>query len=607
MRKFLFPLFILVCLTVLLVSCNAQVEFEVSFIVDGEVYATVGTGGEETIKMPENPTKDGYTFDGWFWDNDIWLTPFTANSLLDAPLSSDMSVYAKWKANEPPIPPLQSTEMRSKELMLSEDKLIGSLSNATETFSFLNDIEVAEGATYVVARDIYFENVIQSKTVPLISGDNVYYILVTNGNAQKLYTAMIRRCPIYTVTFDSVGGSEIAAQSNEGMFFAEKPADPTKLGYTFTGWDYDFANPITENITVTAQYKVKEEMNLFYFTSSATTCEITGIKYISVTNITIPDYVTSIGDYALNDCDRLTSVTVGNGVTSIGVEAFSGCSSLTSVTIGNSVTSIGDYAFWGCNFLTSVTIGNSVTDIGHRAFEYCTNLTSVTIPNSVTSIGVEAFSGCSSLTSIIIPDCVTSIGNYAFSRCSNLTSIIVSSDNSTYKSIDDNLYSKDGKFLIQYAIGKTNTSFTIPNSVTSIEDEAFSGCSNLTSVTIPNSVTSIGDEAFRNCSNLTSVTIPNSVTRIGHSAFRRTDLISITIPDNVTSIGDYAFWGCNFLTSVTIPNSVTNIGDEAFQNCYILTSIEYRGTQAQWDEITKGTSWDSNTGNYTITCNYTGE
>ena len=83
----------------LFVSCGKSVEFNVTFVVDGENYADVGTTGEESIKMPENPTKEGYTFDGWFWDTDTWEKPFTANSLMDTPLSSDMKVYAKWSKN----------------------------------------------------------------------------------------------------------------------------------------------------------------------------------------------------------------------------------------------------------------------------------------------------------------------------------------------------------------------------------------------------------------------------------------------------------------------------------------------------------------------------
>ena len=140
-------------------------------------------------------------------------------------------------------------------------------------------------------------------------------------------------------------------------------------------------------------------------------------------NVTIPNSVTSIGDFAFELCRGLTSVTIPNSVTSIGNGVFKGCSSLTSVTIPNSVTSIGDSAFEGCSGLTSVTIPNSVTSIGYSAFEYCSGLTSVTIPNSVTFIHPNAFKGCSGLTSVTIPNSVTIIGYDAFNNCDNLKSI----------------------------------------------------------------------------------------------------------------------------------------------------------------------------------------
>ena len=121
-------------------------------------------------------------------------------------------------------------------------------------------------------------------------------------------------------------------------------------------------------------------------------------------------------------------------------------------------------------------------------------------------------------------------------------------------------------------------------------------------------VTSIGDNAFYDCYNLTNVTIGNSVTSFGNGAFSDcSGLTSITIPDSVTSIGDYAFSYCYGLTSVTIGNSVTSIGDSAFSGCSALTSIKYRGTKEQWNAISKGDNWDYLTGDYTITYNYTGE
>ena len=318
----------------------------------------------------------------------------------------------------------------------------------------------------------------------------------------------------------------------------------------------------------------------------ASTCYVSGHEGSYSSEIVFPEEyqgrtVTSIGERAFYECTGLTSVTFGNGVTSIGDRAFRYCSGLTSIEIPNSVTSIGHCAFYECTGLTSVTIGNSVTSIGQHVFQGCTGLTSIEIPNSVTSIGDGAFSGCSSLTSVTIGNSVTSIGIRAVDGCSGLTSVVVSSGNAKYDSRDNcnAIIETASNTLI---LGCKNT--VIPNSVTSIGQYAFCGCSGLTSVVIPNSVTSIGMYAFHECSGLTSVEIPNSVTSIGERAFFDcSGLTSIEIPNSVTSIGHSAFGGCSSLTSVTIPNSVTRIGNSAFQNCSGLTSMVVSSGNTEYD------------------------
>jgi hypothetical protein len=317
--------------------------------------------------------------------------------------------------------------------------------------------------------------------------------------------------------------------------------------------------------------------------------------------------------------DSINYTLSGSNATITGTIA--GAATTTTVTIPSTitylgttynVTSIGDSAFFFYTNLASITIPDSVTTIGNGAFFYCSSLTSITIPNSVTSIGQEAFRQCFSLASITIPSSVLTINNSAFRQCSSLANIVVDSENTSYSSLNNVLFNKAQTTLILYAIGLSSTSYTIPNSVTSIDAGAFQGC-NLTSITIPNGLLTIGGSAFYGCS-LTSIFIPSSVTTIGDSytffgcpltsilvdsantsysslnnvLFNKAQTILIqyptrlsstayTVPNTVQTISPIAFANSTLLESITIGSGVLTIHNEAFANCSKLATVTFNG------------------------------
>ena len=345
-----------------------------------------------------------------------------------------------------------------------------------------------------------------------------------------------------------------------------------------------------------------------------------------ITDVLIADSVTEVGFNAFGGCSNITKMVlpfVGAYADGSGDENFGyifGASSyseqgqklpsgLKTVVLSDTITKIGDGAFSGCSKLTRITIPDGVMSIGNYAFYECSKLTSVTIGNSVTSIGQSAFDECRSLTNVTIGDSVTSIGQSAFAWCSSLKTIYYNGDINGWVQINGlgNLMRSN---MSLYINGELLTEAVI-DTATEIKSCAFRGCSSLTSITIPNSMTSIGIYAFDECRSLTNVTIGDSVTSIGAYAFEGCTSLEFNKYDNGLYLGNETNKYVALIKpktqgvkSITINNKCKVIGSCAFYNCSSLKTINYKGSKEQWDSISKGSSWNYNTGSCTINYNY---
>ncbi len=353
--------------------------------------------------------------------------------------------------------------------------------------------------------------------------------------------------------------------SKEGDFIFGKPNDVNTLLY--------YLGNATE-LTLPANYKGGN------YTIGANVFK----GNTTITSITIPNSITSIGDDAFYNCSGLTSITIPNSVTSIGNYALYGCSGLTSIEIPNSVTSIGNHAFDGCKGLTSVVIPNSVTSIGMQAFYYCSGLTSIVIPNSVTSIGDKAFDGCKGLKTVV------NLSNLTFSKGSNNNGYVAYYADKVYNAPNASI---EGDYVFGKPTGVNTLVCYLGNAIILtlpadykgenyvIGNEAFKNNEALTGVTVPDGVTSIGKEAFYGCTSLNDLKIGKRIVSIDEYAFYGcSSLENLKIGDGVKSIEKYAFHGCENLKNIVLGKRVNYIGDYAFATSYKIETIYALPTRA---------------------------
>lgn len=251
------------------------------------------------------------------------------------------------------------------------------------------------------------------------------------------------------------------------------------------------------------------------------------------------------------------------------------------------VTRIGNEAFSGLENVKSIAVPTTITSIGRNAFDGCESLENITLPEGLTEIGKNAFSYCRSLKTITIPDSVETIGKDAFSSCSGLTEFSVGGGNVNYSSENGVFFNKDKTVLLQYPTSKADTSYSVPDGVQTISENAFKDCTSLSDITIPASVTSIGRYAFENTAWLNNK--PDGIVYIGNAVYTYkgtmtadTDLV---LPDNITCIAEYAFYKCKKILTISIPHGVANIGYGAFLYCDKLTAINVSSSNSNYTSL----------------------
>lgn len=306
--------------------------------------------------------------------------------------------------------------------------------------------------------------------------------------------------------------------------------------------------------------------DIYYNILSESECEVTHNGYTSYSGkVTIPQHVTYGGkEYT---------------VSKIGNNAFIGCwdwedDKLLDVHIPNTVTCIGEYAFSECYYMRSLTLPESIEVIESRAFQACMTCASINIPSTVKSIGNNAFEDCTELRQVTIPSGLKHLGDQAFFRC-GAKEINVDEGNLYYASIDGVLFNKEKTKLIQFPMFR-NGDYTVPDGVTEIADYAFAFSNDLNSVTLPNSLTTIGNNAFEGAFLWSSdfvLTIPNSVTTIGQAVFSyASGLHHVVLPTSISEIPERMFEASN-LVSIAVPDNITSIGMGAFSQCYELSEV----------------------------------
>ncbi len=596
----LFAVIMLICLSMAMLTACEDINVEVTFMVDDEVYAVVNLQDGDTVEMPEDPKKEDCVFDGWYLDKDTWEKNFSGK--IEDTSILQLVVYAKW--SDTPCMHIWTPWVDGVAATCSsvgkkgryclrcgkgEAADIEKLAHTEEVIPAVEATCYSEGSTKGKKCSVCGEVLVAPQSIDKTEHNYGDWIIDEEANCTDVGSkhkvcqnegctdSVDEEIPISGKHIEEIIPAVEATCYKEGATEGKKCSvcgevlvAPKSIAKT----EHDYVNGICVNEGCDASIPnyVSEGLD-FTLNDDGESYSLIGIGTCKDTKLVIPSTydskpVTSIGDLAFVGCDELTSVTIPDSVISIGDLLFGNCSGLESIIVSENNTKYhsknnclieteSKTLIAGCKN-SIIPDDGSVTSIGDDAFFVCDGLTSITIPNSVTSIGSGAFENCSALTSITIPDSVTCIGGFSFAYCYGLTSIAIGSGvtddlDDAFHSCSENLesitvaedniyYHSVNNCLIETAsktliLGCKNSIIPADGSVTSIGG-AFEECSSLTSLTIPNSVTFIGVDAFRGCTGLTSITIPDSVTSIGNNAFDFCDNLQYNEYDNGLYLGN---------------------------------------------------------------------
>ena len=574
---------------------------------------------------PENPVKDGFLFDGWYYQGEKW-------SFVGYVVTEDMTLTAQWREADSgcKITSAEGFEFGTEIIDENEVQTITrKVANATQNFNLAPAIRVSEGCTWKLFADYLQSEEITSKIMTdLQTGDNIAWLVVYGESDQTLYKVNVYRRHIRNYTFQSEGETHTSGTIEEDHKLNIPETNPTnKVGYTFSHWTVDgeqviFPYTVTVDTTFIAVFTPNN--NTLHFNGNGATgggMDDMTIATDASANLTANGYVragytfkgwatsadgaveyTDGAIYTMGTESEYTLYAVWEIITySITYDLDGGKweqgENPNTFTIDDLPVKLNltaptktEYAFFG--WFDSAEFENEVpTEISNLGDVeiyalFIAGTEGLQYREENGGYTVSGYTG--SVNDVIIPDLhldkpVLSIGDRAFYGCISLTSVIFGGNSQLTSIGDSTFYDCSGL-----------TSIDIPSGVTSIGDSAFYDCSSLTSIDIPSGVTSIGDSAFYNCSSLTSIDIPSGVTSIGNDAFNGcSSLTSVIFGENsqLTSIGESAFRDCSNLMSIEIPNGVTSIGGSAFYGCSSLTSVIF-GENSQLTSIGDYAFWN---------------